>query len=94
MSVIIGMVFFLLPEIMIVGATLLSTRWPTFVITWVMAAAVMAFQFWPASIGSGIAVATTGDPGNHLVIGILSFAFVMTTVICALVMSSKVNPSK
>jgi hypothetical protein len=93
-NVIVGIFFLLLPEILIVGATLLSRRWPAFVITWVIAAAVTAFQLWLARIGSGIAVATTGDSGSSLVIGILLLGFVMTTIICGLVMSSKVDQSK
>lgn len=44
--VVVAVVFLLLPEILIVGATLLSARWPAFVLTRVMAAAVMGFQFW------------------------------------------------
>lgn len=91
---VVGVVFLLLPEILIIGATLLSTRWPAFVITWVMAAAVMGFQFWLAGIGAGIAMATTGDLGSNFVIWILSFAFVTTTITCALVMNSKVDRSK
>ena len=89
--ILLGLVFILSPEILLVGVTFWAKRWLTFIVVWVIAASVMGFQLWLAGMASGISVATSGEPGSGILEAILSFAFVLTTIVCALGMSSRLK---